>query len=96
VILSAFKANFWYAALAGLTLILGAAYSLFLVKRVMFGDVANNEVAALQDINTREALVLSVLAIVVLLLGVWPAPLIEVMQPSVDELLNHIVQTKVP
>lgn len=96
VILSAFHANFWYAALAGLTLILGAAYSLYLVKRVLFGDVANPEVAALQDINSREALVLSVLAVAVLLFGIWPAPLIEVMQPTVDQLLNHVVQTKVP
>ncbi len=96
VILSAFHANFWYAALAGLTLILGAAYSLYLVKRVLFGDVANQEVAQLEDINVREALILSVLAIAVLLFGVWPAPLIELMQPTVDQLLNHVMQTKVP
>ncbi len=96
VILSAFHANFWYAALAGLTLILGAAYSLYLVKRVIFGDVANQEVAELQDINIREGMILSVLAIAVLLFGIWPAPLIELMQPTVEQLLNHVMQTKVP
>jgi NADH-quinone oxidoreductase subunit M len=96
VILASFRANFWFAFLAGLTLILGAAYSLWLVKRVIFGSVANEQVAALRDINTREALMLGSLAIAVLLLGLWPAPLVNIMHASVDQLLAHIVQTKLP
>ncbi|HKJ76230.1 MAG TPA: NADH-quinone oxidoreductase subunit M [Gammaproteobacteria bacterium] len=94
VILSAFKANFWYAFLAGLTLILGAAYTLWLVKRVLFGQVANENVAELRDINRREFLILGVLAAVVLLLGVWPAPLLEVMHASVEHLVEHIQVSK--
>ena len=82
VILAAFKANFWYAALAATTLILGAAYTLWLVKRVIFGAVANHHVAELKDLNGREFLVLGVLAVAVLLLGVWPAPLLDVMRGS--------------
>ena len=95
VILAAFQANFWYAFLAALTLILGAAYSLWLVKRVIFGDVANSDVANLQDINAREALVLGTIAVAVLLFGVWPAPLVDMMHASVDQLLQHIVQSKI-
>ena len=96
VILAAFQANFWYAFLAGLTLILGAAYSLWLVKRVIFGDVGNNEVAMLEDINAREALVLGTIAAAVLLVGLWPAPLVDLMHASVDSLLQHIQQSKIP
>ena len=95
VILAAFQANFWYAFLAALTLILGAAYSLWLVKRVIFGKVANNDVAMLEDINAREALVLGVLAAAVLLVGIWPAPLVDLMHASVDALLQHIQQPKI-
>jgi NADH-quinone oxidoreductase subunit M len=94
VILSSFKANFWYAFLAATTLILGAAYTLWMVKRVVFGAVANEGVAALQDINRREFFVLGVLAIFVLGLGVWPAPLIDVMSATVDNLVAHITQPK--
>ena len=94
VILAAFQANFWYAFLAGLTLILGAAYSLWLVKRVIFGEVASNEVAKLEDINAREALVLGTLAVAVLTLGLWPDPLVNLMHASVDQLLEHIQQPK--
>jgi len=94
VILSAFKANFWFAFLAGTTLILGAAYTLWMVKRVIFGDVKNENVAKLQDINNREFLFLSILAVMVLLFGVWPAPLIEVMDASVANLLQHMMQSK--
>lgn len=94
VILASFRANFWYAFAAGLTLILGAAYSLWLVKRVVFGEVGNGEVAALEDINRREAVVLGTLAVAVLFIGLWPAPLIELMDASVGQLLEHIVQTK--
>ncbi|MDY6980249.1 MAG: NADH-quinone oxidoreductase subunit M [Pseudomonadota bacterium] len=95
VILSSFKANFWYAFLAALTLILGAAYTLWMVKRVIFGAVANDKVAALQDIGRREFLILAILAVAVLLLGIWPAPLLEVMDASVENLLLHMTQSKV-
>lgn len=95
VILSSFKANFWYAFLAALTLILGAAYTLWMVKRVIFGAVANDKVAALQDIGRREFLMLAILAVAVLLLGIWPAPLLEVMDASVQNLLEHMTQSKI-
>ena len=94
VILSAFKANFWLAFLAALTLILGAAYSLWLVKRVIFGPVVNKGVAELHDINAREGLVLGSLALAVLLVGIWPAPLVDVLHTSVDNLLQHVVVSK--
>jgi len=96
VILAAFQANFWYAFLAGLTLILGAAYSLWLVKRVIFGTVTNREVSSLEDINAREAFVLGTLAVVVLLVGLWPQPLVDLMHSSVADLLAHIQQSKLP
>jgi NADH-quinone oxidoreductase subunit M len=95
VILASFQASFWFAFCAGLTLILGAAYSLWLVKRVIFGDIANRNVRDLQDINSREALVLGVLAVAVLLIGLWPQPLVDLMHASVAELLEHIVKSKV-
>ena len=94
VILAAFQANFWYAFLAAMTLILGAAYSLWLVKRVIFGAVANRNVEQLEDINAREALVLGVIAVAVLLVGLWPEPLVNLMHASVDQLLQHIQQPK--
>jgi len=96
VILASFKANLWYAVLAATTLILGAAYSLWMVKRVIFGDVANDNVAALQDVNGREFVILASLVIAVLALGLWPAPLVEVMQASVDNLLAHVAVSKLP
>jgi len=95
VILSAFQANFWFAFLAALTLILGAAYSLWLAKRVIFGSVVNHDVQSLQDINSREALMLGILAVAILFFGLWPQPLVDMMQASVDNLLQHIVQSKV-
>ncbi len=94
VILASFEASVWYAFAAASTLILGAAYTLWMVKRVVFGEVANEGVAGLQDIGAREFVVLAMLAAVVLLLGVWPAPLVEVMHPSVESLLRHILQSK--
>jgi NADH-quinone oxidoreductase subunit M len=94
VILAAFQANFWYAFLAGLTLILGAAYSLWLVKRVIFGEVTSTAVANLEDINAREALVLGTIAVAVLVVGLWPDPLVNLMHASVDQLLEHIQQPK--
>ena len=94
VVLSAFQANFWYAFLAGTTLVLGAAYTLWMVKRVVFGEVRNENVAALKDITPREGVVLGSLAFFVLLLGVWPAPLLEVMHTSVAHLLEQAVTSK--
>ena len=94
VILSSFRANFWYAFLAATTLILGAAYTLWMVKRVVFGAVANERVAALEDVNAREFFILGVLAIVVLGLGLWPAPLVDVMSATVENLVAHIIQPK--
>lgn len=94
VILSSFKANFWYAFLAATVLVLGAAYTLWMVKRVVFGDVRNAGVATLTDINRREFLVLGALAVPVLLFGVWPAPLVEVMEASVQNLLEHVAVSK--
>jgi len=94
VIIASFQANFWFAFLAGLTLVLGAAYSLWLVKRVIFGAVANDDVRELKDINAREALVLGVLAAAVLFVGLWPQPLLELMHATVDNLLIHIGQSK--
>lgn len=94
VILAAFQANFWYAFLAATTLILGAAYSLWMVKRVIFGEVSNDNVAALKDVNRREFGMLAVLAIIVLCIGLWPAPLIDVMHSSVEHLLTQVLQSK--
>ena len=94
VILASFRADFWFAFLAATTLIIGAAYTLWMVKRVVFGDVANDKVAALTDINGREALVLGSLAIAVLALGLWPGPLVEVMDASITNLVKHIAVSK--
>jgi len=94
VILASFKANFWIAFLAATTLILGAAYTLWMVKRVVFGDIANDKVAELTDLNGREFFILGTLAIAVLVLGVWPDPLVDVMHVSIDNLLQHIAQSK--
>ena len=94
VILSSFKAGFWIAFLACFTLILGAAYTLWLVKRVIFGDIGNSHVAELKDVSNREIIMLSLLAAAVLLLGVWPDPLTSVMHTTVDNLLQHITASK--
>jgi NADH-quinone oxidoreductase subunit M len=94
VILAAFQANFWYAFLAATTLILGAAYSLWMIKRVVFGEVSNDNVAALEDINKREFWMLASLALIVLAIGIWPAPLIDVMHSSVEHLLTQVSQSK--
>jgi NADH-quinone oxidoreductase subunit M len=96
VILASFKANFWYAFLAATTLILGAAYTLWLVKRVIFGPVANEQVAKMSDLNGREFLVLGVLAAAVLLVGIWPAPLVQTMEATVRHLLEQITVSKIP
>ena len=94
VIIASFGASFWYALLAAVTLVLGAAYTLWLVKRVIFGPVASPRVAALQDLNGREYVVLTALALAVLAVGVWPEPLLKVMQPTVQHLLTQALATK--
>jgi len=95
VILASFKANVWYAFLAGTTLVLGAAYTLWLVKRVIFGAVANERVAALKDLNGREFLVLGVLAAAVLIVGVWPAPLLDMMRGATLHLAQQLLVSKI-
>ncbi|OOZ41723.1 NADH-quinone oxidoreductase subunit M [Solemya pervernicosa gill symbiont] len=94
VILASIKANFWYAVIAATTLILGAAYSLWMIKRVVFGEVVSDGVAELTDINRREFVMLTLLAIPVLVLGLWPAPVTEVMHATIDNLLQHITISK--
>ena len=89
VILASFNANVWYAFLAALTLVLGAAYTLWMIKRVVFGAPGNEQVAALTDLNRREFFCLLVLTLLVLWLGLWPAPLIEIMDASVVHLLHQ-------
>ncbi|MBL4659459.1 MAG: NADH-quinone oxidoreductase subunit M [Alcanivoracaceae bacterium] len=95
IILSSFQANFWFAFLAALTLIFGAAYSLWMVKRVIFGEVKSEAVSQLTDITKRESFILAVLAIAVLFLGIYPEPLIDVMRVSVEHLIEQISVTKV-
>ena len=90
VILGAMKVNFWFAFVASTTLILGAAYSLWMVKRVIFGDIANDNVRSLTDINAREMTILAVLALLVLFMGLYPKPFTDVMHVSVDALLQHV------
>ena len=94
VILATVKANFWLAALAATTLVFGAAYTLWMVKRVYFGEVANAHVKVLTDINARETLMLSLLAVAVLWMGVYPKPFTDVMHVSVTQLLQHVAQSK--
>jgi NADH-quinone oxidoreductase subunit M len=95
VILASFKANLWYAFLAATILVLGAAYTLWLVKRVIYGEVANDKVAALKDLNGREFLVLGALAVAVLLVGLWPAPLLDVMRASTQHLAQQLLVSKI-
>ncbi|MCL2830799.1 MAG: NADH-quinone oxidoreductase subunit M [Betaproteobacteria bacterium] len=96
VILGAVKFNFWVAFAAALTLILGAAYTLWMYKRVIFGAVANKHVADLTDISAREFLILALLAAAVLFMGLYPLPFTEVMHSSVDNLLQHVATSKLP
>jgi len=94
VILGAVQYNFWIAALAATTLVFGAAYTLWMVKRVYFGDVANDSVKVLADINGREFLMLALLAAAVLWMGLYPKPFTDVMNVSVTELLRHVAVPK--
>ncbi|MEI6722744.1 MAG: NADH-quinone oxidoreductase subunit M, partial [Betaproteobacteria bacterium] len=94
VIMGAMKANFWIAFAAASTLIFGAAYTLWMYKRVVFGAVANPHVAELKDLNGREFVVLGALAVAVLAMGIYPLPFTEVMHASVNELLRHVALPK--
>ncbi|HEY0268978.1 MAG TPA: NADH-quinone oxidoreductase subunit M, partial [Methyloradius sp.] len=96
VILAALQTNFWYAFLASTTLIFGAAYTLWMVKRVFYGEIANHHVAALKDINQREMLILGVLAFLILGFGLYPYPITEMTHASVENLLGHLAQSKLP
>ena len=94
VILGAVQANIWYAVLAGSTLVVGAAYTLWMVKRVFWGAVTNPEVSTLSDVNAREFSILAILAIAVLAMGIYPQPVIDVMHVSIEHLLNQALASK--
>lgn len=94
VILGSIQENFWYAFLASFTLIFGAAYTLWMVKRVFYGDVANENVAALKDLNKREFLILAVLALLTLGLGLYPQALTQMTNATVTQLLSQLAQSK--
>ena len=96
VILGAIQVNFWYAFLASFTLIFGAAYTLWMVKRVFYGEIANDNVAALKDLNKREFLILAILAVLVLALGIYPEPLTHITNATVDQFLSHLSHSKLP
>jgi len=96
VVLGSVKASFWYAFAAATTLVFGAAYTLWMYKRVIFGAVGNPHVAQLKDINLREFLVLGLLALAVLWMGIYPKPFADVLHTSVDDLISHAMQTKIP
>jgi NADH-quinone oxidoreductase subunit M len=94
VILGTVQVNFWLALLAGTTLVFGAAYTLWMFKRVFFGAIANDNVRQLSDLNPRELLMMSLLAVAVLWMGVYPKPFTDVMHVSVTELLKHVAVSK--
>jgi NADH-quinone oxidoreductase subunit M len=94
VIMGAVEYNFWIGLLAATALILGAAYSLWMVKRVAFGEVANDHVKDLQDLSSREFVMLSIMAIAVIFMGVYPKPFTDVMHVSVEALLQHVSISK--
>jgi len=94
VIMGAVEYNFWIGLLAATALIFGAAYSLWMVKRVAFGEIANDHVRELTDINTREFVLLGVMAIAVLAMGIYPKPFTDVMHVSVEALLQHVAVSK--
>jgi NADH-quinone oxidoreductase subunit M len=96
VILGTVKYHFWLGAIAATALVFGAAYTLWMVKRVYFGDIANDDVRALTDINGREFTMLALLAVATLYMGLYPKPFTDVMHHSVVELLQHVAQSKIP
>jgi len=95
VILASFSANPWIALFAAFTLIIGAAYTLWMVKRVLWGDVTNPHVAEMKDINGRETFVLAAFAALVLIVGVWPEPLVRLMDSSVTQLVQQLAIHKI-
>jgi NADH-quinone oxidoreductase subunit M len=96
VILAAFKANFWIALAAATTLIFGAAYTLWMIKRVIFGDVSNHHVAEMKDLSRREFMIMLILAIGIIGLGFYPAPVMDVMHASVEHLVQQAMTSKLP
>ncbi len=96
VLMGTIKVNFWYAFAAATTLIFGAAYTLWMYKRVIFGKVSNSHVEELTDINAREILILALLTVFVLGMGVYPLPVGEILHASVNDLLVHVAQSKLP
>jgi NADH-quinone oxidoreductase subunit M len=96
VILAAVRFDFWIGAIAASTLVLGAAYSLWMVKRVVFGEAGNATIASLRDASGRELLALGLLAAVVLWMGLYPAPVLDTMHGSVADLLAHVSVSKLP
>ncbi len=96
VIMGAIKVNFWYAFAAATTLIFGAAYTLWLYKRVIFGAVTNHHVSELTDLNAREVLIMTILAVCVLGMGLYPLPFSDILHASVNDLLVHVAHSKLP
>jgi NADH-quinone oxidoreductase subunit M len=94
VIIASFKANFWFAFLAASILVLGAAYTLWMIKRVIYGEVMNDDVAELKDLHQREYIVLGLLAAAVLLIGLWPGPLVDMMSVTIDQLVDYAGRSK--
>jgi NADH-quinone oxidoreductase subunit M len=94
VIVASFQKHPYLALTAASTLIIGAAYTLWLVKRVMYGEVANAHVAEMKDLNGREVLVLGVFAVGVLAIGIWPKPLTDLMEPAIAQLAAQLAHTK--
>src|SRR5262249_21633538 len=94
VIMGAMKKSFWLAFIAATTLVLGAAYTLWMYKRVTLGPVANEHVGELKDLNPREMITLGALAVAVLAMGIYPLPFTEVMHASVNDLLRHVAVPK--
>jgi NADH-quinone oxidoreductase subunit M len=96
VVMGAIKVNFWYAFAAATTLIFGAAYTLWMYKRVIFGAVTNHHVEELTDLNAREVLIMTILAICVLAMGLYPLPFSDILHASVNDLLVHVAHSKLP
>ena len=94
VIMASFRINLWISFFAAITLIIGAVYSLWLIKRVIFGEPLNERISGMQEMTMIEALPLATLALLVLILGLWPAPLVEIMSMSIENLVNHITFSK--
>jgi len=94
VILASVKVNFWLGATAATIMIVGAAYTLWMYKRVIYGAVGNDQVAALTDLNRREFWMLGAVALLVFWMGLWPKPFIDVMHSSVADLLAHVAKSK--